>query len=61
MRVVRTTLSNTDALGHVLLAHLKAVPQPAGARAPNEERVSKPPASAKPSKPSEEPPEEGTN
>lgn len=63
MRIVRTTLSNTDALGHVLLAHLKAVPLPAGASrvAATPERASKPPASARPSKPSEEPPEEGTN
>ncbi|MDP9034886.1 MAG: MotA/TolQ/ExbB proton channel family protein [Myxococcota bacterium] len=30
-RVVRGTLANTQALGHVLLAHLKAVPLPAGA------------------------------
>jgi biopolymer transport protein ExbB len=29
-RVVRGTLANTDALGHLLLAHLKAVPLPAG-------------------------------
>lgn len=28
-RIVRTTLSQTDALGHVLLAHLKAEPAPA--------------------------------
>ncbi len=66
MRIVRTTLSNTDALGHVLLAHLKAVPLPGGAAgasraAATPERPSKPPASARPSKPSEEPPEEGTN
>lgn len=31
-RIVKTTLSNTDALGHVLLAHLKA--EPAGGRVP---------------------------
>jgi biopolymer transport protein ExbB len=30
-RVVRGTLANTEALGHVLLAHLKAVPLPEGA------------------------------
>ena len=30
-RIVKTTLSNTDALGHVLLAHLKARPEGAGA------------------------------
>jgi len=30
-RVVRGTLANTEALGHLLLAHLKAVPLPAGA------------------------------
>ena len=42
-RVVRGTVANTDALGHMLLAHLKAVPvggagrahgRPAGARGP---------------------------
>jgi len=27
-RVVRTTIANTDALGHILLAHLKADPRP---------------------------------
>src|SRR5580658_6649503 len=30
-RVVRGTLANTDALGHLLLAHLKATPLPQGA------------------------------
>jgi len=29
-RVVRGTLANTDALGHLLLAHLKSVPLPVG-------------------------------
>jgi biopolymer transport protein ExbB len=32
-RIVRGTLANTDALGHLLLAHLKASPLPAGADA----------------------------
>ena len=32
-RVVRGTVANTDALGHVLLAHLKATPLAAGAGA----------------------------
>ncbi len=32
-RVVRGTLANTDALGHLLLAHLKATPLAAGAAA----------------------------
>jgi biopolymer transport protein ExbB len=32
-RVVRGTLANTDALGHLLLAHLKATPLPEGALA----------------------------
>src|SRR5258708_25167093 len=32
-RVVRGTVANTEALGHVLLAHLKAVPSAAGALA----------------------------
>jgi biopolymer transport protein ExbB len=30
-RVVKGTVANTDALGHLLLAHLKATPLPAGA------------------------------
>jgi len=30
-RVVRGTIANTEALGHVLLAHLKAIPVPDGA------------------------------
>jgi biopolymer transport protein ExbB len=49
-RVVRTTLSNTEALGHVLLAHLKATdtPQPLAMPKDGEEkRASKPPAKAK--------------
>ncbi len=61
-RVVRTTIANTDALGHVLLAHLKAQPAAAGHLAhplPKNERTSKPP-STRP-KPPEEPEEEGTN
>jgi biopolymer transport protein ExbB len=29
-RIVRGTLANTEALGHLLLAHLKAIPLPAG-------------------------------
>jgi biopolymer transport protein ExbB len=32
-RIVRGTLANTDALGHLLLAHLKASPLPAGSAA----------------------------
>jgi len=49
-RVVKGTLATTDALGHVLLAHLKALPLPAGAAAaaPSKaERASSPPASAR--------------
>ena len=49
-RVVKGTLATTDALGHVLLAHLKAIPLPAGAAAaaPSKaERASSPPASAR--------------
>ena len=51
-RIVRTTLANTDALGHVLLAHLKSIPgegetaaetNHAAATAPKGERVSKTP------------------
>ncbi len=49
-RVVKSTLANTEALGHVLLAHLKAIPLPAGVVAAGEaatiERVK--PASASP-------------
>src|SRR5580700_8471057 len=33
-RVVRGTVANTEALGHVLLAHLKAIPVPDGAGGP---------------------------
>jgi biopolymer transport protein ExbB len=33
-RVVRGTIANTEALGHVLLAHLKAIPVPDGAGGP---------------------------
>ena len=32
-RVVKGTLANTEALGHLLLAHLKSVPLPAGTEA----------------------------
>jgi biopolymer transport protein ExbB len=35
-RVVKATLANTEALGHVLLAHLKATPVEGGAEAPAE-------------------------
>ena len=35
-RIVRGTLANTDALGHLLLAHLKATPAPAGAGSESE-------------------------
>ena len=52
-RLVRTTLANTDALGHVLLAHLKANPAAAAAHAasiaahlPKNERTSTRPAAA---------------
>jgi biopolymer transport protein ExbB len=45
-RVVRTTLANTEALGHLLLAHLKAVPAETSgvAQAPRVERPSGVPA-----------------
>lgn len=45
-RVVRSTIGNTEALGHVLLAHLKAVPLPEGALAdgPKAEPASSPTA-----------------
>ncbi len=49
-RVVRGTLANTEALGHLLLAHLKATPLPAGAGggdASKVERVSSGPASSR--------------
>jgi biopolymer transport protein ExbB/TolQ len=68
-RIVKTTLSNTDALGHVLLAHLKARPEglvataervPVTTKAPDRAkaparagRASAPPAVAEPA-PSEE-------
>ncbi len=41
-RVVRSTVANTEALGHLLLAHLKAVPaaEGGGAEAPRPERGS---------------------
>lgn len=47
-RVVRGTLANTEALGHLLLAHLKAEPLPAGAAEPAKvERSSGGPASSR--------------
>ncbi len=49
-RVVRGTLANTEALGHLLLAHLKATPLPAGAGggdASKVERASSGPASSR--------------
>jgi biopolymer transport protein ExbB len=45
-RVVKGTLANTDALAHVLLAHLKATPLPAS-RETESNRSSNPPASAR--------------
>jgi biopolymer transport protein ExbB len=63
-RIVRTTLANTDALGHVLLAHLKANPLPAGAAAaalPKNERTSKTPPSVRPKVEKSDDTEEGTN
>jgi biopolymer transport protein ExbB len=44
-RIVRGTLANTEALGHLLLAHLKATP--VGAEPSKVERVSASPASAR--------------
>ena len=39
-RIVRGTVANTEALGHMLLAHLKATPLPEGAETePSSERV----------------------
>jgi biopolymer transport protein ExbB len=38
-RIVRGTVANTDALGHVLMAHLKAVPSPASATSGSERAV----------------------
>lgn len=47
-RVVRGTLANTEALGHVLLAHLKAVPLAVGPGEPSkDERPSDSPASGR--------------
>ncbi len=47
-RVVRGTLANTEALGHVLLAHLKAAPLAAGPGEPSkDERPSDSPASGR--------------
>src|SRR5580693_1651445 len=44
-RVVRSTTANTEALGHLLLAHLKAVPASAGHTEPSKaERASSPAA-----------------
>jgi biopolymer transport protein ExbB len=44
-RVVRGTVANTEALGHVLLAHLKAIPVAAGHTEPSKaERASSPAA-----------------
>ena len=59
-RVVRGTLATTDALGHVLLAHLKALPLPAGAAtaSPKAERASSPPASSRGKKEAAEDPDE---
>jgi biopolymer transport protein ExbB len=69
-RIVKTTLSNTDALGHVLLAHLKARPDaivPAERAAPPKAeraktpapraaaRTSTPPVAAEPAAAAEEP------
>jgi biopolymer transport protein ExbB len=48
-RVVKGTLANTEALGHVLLAHLKAIPLPEAAsavEAPKVERVNPAPTSS---------------
>jgi biopolymer transport protein ExbB len=52
-RVVRNTVGNTEALGHVLLAHLKAIPVDLGP--PGAERAGAPPAPtrAKSDKPEE--------
>ena len=47
-RVVLGTIANTEALGHVLLAHLKAAPLAAGAGEPSKgERASDSPGSAR--------------
>jgi len=55
-RVVRGIVANTDALGHILLAHLKAVPDPEGAGASaskGEAGPSTPSRSGRPDKASE--------
>lgn len=47
-RIVRGTVANTEALGHVLLAHLKAIPLPSGAGEPSGvERTSASPSSGR--------------
>jgi biopolymer transport protein ExbB len=51
-RVVRATVANTEALGHVLMAHLKAIPVEAGS-APVERASAAGPARAKGDKPEE--------
>jgi biopolymer transport protein ExbB len=43
-RVVRGTLANTEALGHMLLAHLKATPVAGGVEVARVERTSVPPS-----------------
>jgi biopolymer transport protein ExbB len=64
-RIVKTTLSNTDALGHVLLAHLKSDEMTAGREAPKKSDKDEPRTATKGSakaaskaKASEETPEE---
>jgi biopolymer transport protein ExbB len=57
-RVVKGTLANTDALGHLLLAHLKATPLPAG-ESSTVERVSPSPSAR--SKSRDEAEESGRN
>jgi biopolymer transport protein ExbB len=52
-RIVRGMLGNTEALGHVLLAHLKSVPAATGADAPAPERASAPSGRSKGEKPEE--------
>jgi biopolymer transport protein ExbB len=49
-RIVRGTVANTEALGHVLLAHLKAIPLPEGATEPSkaERSSAAPPSRPKP-------------
>ncbi len=46
-RVVKGTLANTDALGHLLLAHLKASPAGVASEASKVERMSPSPASSR--------------